>query len=480
MVGDFYNQLFWDGVDDPEDSYSPRDKTMFGGTKGKFNGLAYLLDDTADFRGPPGKPPPENFRRARQRSNMGEDYYYDEGDMPRRPFNYYEDDEFPPVGRGGNGQGPPYTRTRLDSQDDAAAEPYGSFADANLNCKYYFLTPPNDAPIIRVEQNLQPPDIWEETPAQQIIRKRRSSGGQSLWQGGDVVSKPDGNNGITRKSRGSTNGDWAAEKVANWFRDEGDEYYGERPPARERKSWAPPTDVFSTFFRMDKREMSRQAEIYNRNMGIGSNRDKAAKIPKEERRKGFAYRYDADDSDDSDDSLIVDADVIVTDIDDSKEDFDKEPKDDVTDSKIKEPQEVGEAKVESPSANAENLKEKRPNIPKQEQKQQSWQKNAEEESKDPMKEPVSRAEVNKDPQTKAAGSRTESSRAADNWEQRALARDRIPPKVPAWGPNGDMGMDAQEKAYLDAVQEVSNAEIRLDQRKKQLEEAEENIEILKL
>lgn len=170
---------------------------------------------------------------------------------------------------------------------------------------------------------------------------------------------------------------------------------------------------------------------------------------------GYAYRYDADDLDDG---PIVDADVIVSDVDDTKEELaekEKEPKKVTVDSKTKETGSAGARTEEMPKEKRPNI----PNIPKTDQKTQKPWKQDRKQNRETQKAKASKA---------------------DDWEQRALARDRIPPKVPAWGPNGDLGMDAQEKAYYDAMQEVSEAEIRLEQRKKQLEEAEETIEILKL
>ena len=426
---------------------------MFGGTKGKFNGLAFLLDDP---QAPRGKPPPENFRRG-QRANMGDDYYYDEDDMPRRPFQYDN------INGGGDGKGPPYTRLESQSPDDDDYPPH--FA-ADANRKYYFVTPPNDLPIIRVEENLKPE--FRQSEAQDLLRQRRRDA-QNIWQGGDILNSQDGYayNGASRRRRNNNNNDedWASKKVANWFRDDGDEADGydglrddqyERPSGnrrgRSRQTWANPTDVLGAFFRMDKREMERQAEMYNQNMGIGPKRDRPADGPREERRKGYAYRYDVDDADDS---PIVDADVIVSDVEETKEDIAAAEAEAAPEEPpiVKQVNETGSVKA-TKATTEEPPVEKRPNIPKQNQRQSQSRP-----PEQPRKEKPSRA---------------------DDWEQRALARERIPPKVPAWGPNGDLGMDAQEKAYYDAVQEVSNGEIRLEQRKKQLEEAEERIEILKL
>ena len=166
---------------------------MFGGTKGKFNGLAFLLDDP---QAPRGKPPPENFRRG-QRANMGDDYYYDEDDMPRRPFQYDN------INGGGDGKGPPYTRLESQSPDDDDYPPH--FA-ADANRKYYFVTPPNDLPIIRVEENLKPE--FRQSEAQDLLRQRRRDA-QNIWQGGDILNSQDGYayNGASRRRRNNNNND---------------------------------------------------------------------------------------------------------------------------------------------------------------------------------------------------------------------------------------------------------------------------------
>ena len=44
------------------------------------------------------------------------------------------------------------------------------------------------------------------------------------------------------------------------------------------------------------------------------------------------------------------------------------------------------------------------------------------------------------------------------WEERALAVERVPPaNVPAWGPTGDLGIDARTKALQDVLQDIATA-----------------------
>jgi len=74
-VRSFYDRLFWYGVD-PSDMAGPEDKTIFGGTKGKFNGLSYANPDLVVKR--PRRRRPRNAPR-------------DEVDEPRREDREYEE-----------------------------------------------------------------------------------------------------------------------------------------------------------------------------------------------------------------------------------------------------------------------------------------------------------------------------------------------------------------------------------------------------
>ena len=76
---DLYDRLFWYGFD-PEDTGGVGDKTVFGGTKGKFNGLAYLDDanKVSPVRTSRGK------RRPRSRSVRS--YYEDDIDEDEEDY----------------------------------------------------------------------------------------------------------------------------------------------------------------------------------------------------------------------------------------------------------------------------------------------------------------------------------------------------------------------------------------------------------
>ena len=77
-VKDLYDRLFWYGMDEEDGDWVPQsyDKTVFGGTRGKFNALAYLED------GYDARPPPRRIKRRLPPLERGgvEDGYRDEID----------------------------------------------------------------------------------------------------------------------------------------------------------------------------------------------------------------------------------------------------------------------------------------------------------------------------------------------------------------------------------------------------------------
>jgi hypothetical protein len=64
------------------------------------------------------------------------------------------------------------------------------------------------------------------------------------------------------------------------------------------------------------------------------------------------------------------------------------------------------------------------------------------------------------------------------WEERALAYERVPPLgVPAWGPSGDLGIDARTKATLDALQQIRDAKNKVEMKEARVREAKEEVVI---
>jgi hypothetical protein len=67
-----------------------------------------------------------------------------------------------------------------------------------------------------------------------------------------------------------------------------------------------------------------------------------------------------------------------------------------------------------------------------------------------------------------------------SWEERALAVERVPPSgVAAWGPTGEVGVDARTKATLDALEEIREATRKVELKEEQCIDAREELVVLK-
>lgn len=255
---DFYDRLFWYGFD-PSETTDVGDKTVFGGTKGKFNGLAYL---NASER------PSRNGRR-----------------LPPSRRDYVDDDDY-----------------FYDDDDEA-------YADEDIDDNYYNqasraagrgLKPPNDLPIPRSEKI---------DPADRRAARRRSRQRRMDDSFGDDYGYND-----------NRANNWVSKQVSSWFigeDEDDDEDYDDRSRRRQRRrqssEWSP-FNVLDTFLGVDRDELEYKAGMYNQNMGIGRRRRGS---PREKpRRPGYAYRYV--DTDDDDSLPVADFDTIVDAIENDK------------------------------------------------------------------------------------------------------------------------------------------------------------------
>lgn len=448
MFNDLYNQLFWYGFD-PDESTSPADKTMFGGTKGKFNGLAYLSDTQEDGVPRPALPP-----RGRN------DNYYDDDE----DYDVEDEDFNDTLDRIERGAGTNYYDVRsrrkqelyYNDEDDKGSsvrsnerlerEFVGAMRKKMIpHAKQYFVTPPNDQPrpIIEDPEVLASRAPSSSRPDSRPKRKRRPR--RSPWEDED-------NNAIRRQSdkyydeyeedykyedttrqrrtSSSQKNGWVSPTVSNWFTDEdnGDPEWKKRrmessgkSSGKRNASWRSPFEAVGNFLGFDNGELDYQAEMYNRQMGIGPRKGSketwSSQRHPDRRRQGYAYRYDVDMSVYG---SVVDADVVEDDANGIGE-------------KVKE-----DGKV---------------------QKNRS-----------------SNTDSAPDPAEDQGSTKKERS-----WQERAIAMERIPPAgVPAWGPSGDLGMDARMKATIDAMQDIQDAKYRLNQKLKREEEALDDITILKV
>lgn len=323
-VSDFYNRLFWYGFDPDEAADSPADKTMFGGTKGKFNGLAYLYDGGLTL------PPSQRRRKS-------------------RALPYRDDDD-----------------------DDEDLEAYkGEYIERTAPRGD---TPPYDSP--------RPRRSDREVSVSSRPSTRRSRRRQQLRNGYM-------DNGVQDNEDRNRQTD-----IASWFDVDDDE--------EEGNSFNP----FDIFLGRNRQSLSRQAEEYNRSMGLdGENsleprNGRRRRNPQRSRRPGFAYPYNAQEDDDDD--RVVEIETIL---------------------------EEGNAAEKSSDAE--------------------------------VPPPVRRQEM--------------------TWEERSLAMERVPPaNIPAWGPSGALGVDARTHAITEAVQDIIEAQRRVEAKEARVEKTREELSILKV
>jgi hypothetical protein len=396
-IRDLYNRLFWYGFDPSDEaSTSPADPTMFGGTKGKFNGLAYLGDGGATMDRPMRRPRNKRQTEMPVDDDYDDEYFEDEYEYDSDNFDAWEvtrkDGNQRDDGRSTSRERPPPPQPRAP------------------------VTPPYDPPMFM----RSPPTEVPYPPADSTARRRK---------------RPP-------TARGGGNGrDWVSREVSSWFGpgdgDDATNSYGDdeeedrggdrgREASRGRRSdrrrssessWSL-FGAVESFLGLDRTDMDARALEYDRKMGIerGRNRDgrqrrrQPGQDPvsstfgpsrRRERRKGYAYRYEDDDG--TPPIAEVDASPVEDD--------------------------------EAATAEAGTTK----------------------------------------------GPTQASSDTEMSWEVRALAVERVPPSgIPAWGPTGDLGIDARTKAILDALEDIQLAKDVVSERTAAVEKAKEDLAILRI
>lgn len=216
------------------------DKTVFGGTKGKFNGLSFLYDaeeaKPTNRRSPRGLPPA---------GTIDYDDFYDleEG------AEYYDE-----IG---------------DDQSDKVSQRRS-------------LKPPMDLPYPRSE------------PQEPQARQSRSRPSRR----GDYYERADDDevHGLRQRGRSTS----ASKQVSSWFSsggediddDLGDTNFEARRRRRNQESEWSPFNVLDVFFGVNRDQMKGQADEYNAKMGIGEARSRRRKLERASpRRPGYTYRY---------------------------------------------------------------------------------------------------------------------------------------------------------------------------------------------
>jgi hypothetical protein len=376
IIERLYDRIFFYGFDMDDQSSGVGDKTVFGGTKGKFNGLKYLALSMGDN--------PTSYMRNNNRS--GPNAQTARGLPPARDGesdkDYYQD----------------------DYQDDN-----------------------------------QPEDSYPSESVRNRFQRR-------MERGRNVSGRSRGASYYDEEDFGFTSGwdgrDWVSEQVSTWFTEDDvddsyvvddakDRYNDQSVPmdrqtqrrrrrGRQQSDWTP-LGMLDSFFRIDREQMSFKAAEYDSKMGVRQSRTRRRKEdwsgpPQQEKpqRAGFAYRYDARIHDDDSPTVV---DIHAT----------EEIEDD-------------------PGTEASNDKG--------------------------QSAPESKVKMNNQ-----GGKRAKKSDMS--WEERQAAVERVPPaNVPAWGPKGELPINARQKAIVDALKDIQTAKRKLNERVKGEIRARDEVAIL--
>jgi hypothetical protein len=245
---DLYNRIFWYGFD-PADTTSPADRTVFGGTKGKFNGLAYLKDGV-------GVMPSDKRSRQRRPRNRDED------DLESKDDDYYETDT-----------------ASYQEEPTSEERPPTQFRQS--------VTPPYDPPRPM-------PRGPTPVPVSPRRRERRQAPRSRGYNEEDDFEDDDFE---------PLSGDWVSSKISSWFQageeddeeEEEEDRRGRRKKQRPDSSSSSPFKVLDVFFGLNRDRLGEKAEMYDRQMGLRTNEDwsraSKEKNPRRQRRKGYAYPY---------------------------------------------------------------------------------------------------------------------------------------------------------------------------------------------
>ncbi len=287
----FYDQFFWYGFDIDENA-QVGDNTVFGGTKGKFNGFNYLLPEADDDERSRPTRPNSARRLPPSRNGTNGAIARDSGRRPRRieESDYYLDGD--------------------DSEydDDDEEDDYTRVEDPRKKRKpvsYSEFKPPTDRTSTRKDPIDEYDDYDNYDEDEYMEERRRSPRNAPRYDDDDEYT--DRRSGGRRRRR---------QKQSN-----------------SGPEWSP-LNMIESFLGIDREEMNYKADVYNAKMGIGKRgrsigedeRNSRRRLPARQRsarddpeRAGYAYRYDATLDDESTPILDVDlADDEDSDISDSK------------------------------------------------------------------------------------------------------------------------------------------------------------------
>lgn len=405
-VADLYDRLFWYGFN-PDESIAPGDKTLFGGTKGKFNGLNFFEDD--EKRRKPEKArrrkrPPQAFRADEWyddiMDSLDSEYSTEEVEVseserrvPRSDSDFSKRRSLPP-------EETEYYEDEGDYPDDDVAE---EEEEELIMTETTTRQPKPEVKSPRRRRPQPPPEdfYYEE---ERFERRRPRDAGTSRGTRRPSAKRP-------------RSGDRISNQVSSWFGpgDTGDyesewsDDYDRRRPRRrpiedDDGSWSF-TGILDGIFGVNREEVDMNAAMYNRQMGLEKS-NLPQRRSSRRRRPGQAYPF-VEDREEAVPAATYEEDLELADVVDV------------------------DAVIED-----------------------------EEDSKEAKRKPKRKRE------------RT--------IEERSAAFERVPPSgVPAWGPSGEVGVDARTKATLDALEDIREATRKVELKEEECIEAKEDIVVMK-
>jgi hypothetical protein len=528
---DLYNRLFWFGLEPLEDTsssngsggtdkYNDRNnyaydsdsdkRTMFGGTKGKFNGLSFLYDSV-------GVVPPEQQRPYRQSRRQRESFEYDNANNDNNNNNddddYDDDKELsndryrPPVQPQQRQQPsrsvpvtPPYDPPRVPTFSRTTATTttinnYDDDVDGNDSTNQPSSSS-SSSPPVDINRNTEDDfdDMYNDRGGAGSRRRRRSRSTQS--------TPPNRGGESSSSSR-----DWVTHTVASWFNEDnrdtttvmdrtrssstttvdGTSRREQRRRRRQRNdssssmnsdnniwdTYSQPldgrtgymedesnndnviiplfqslTNTLETFLGLDREVQGQRAEEYNKRMGLGWN-EKDTNSQQRRRRSTTATTITRDD----------------------RQSNNRQPG----------PRQQRRPGVDRLSSN----------ISKQPERSSSnYVKTPLDEMDEDVlvnhvldTEPLPLSALDDDVDDEVENNMdTYQDRKTLSWEERAMAMDRVPPVgMVAWGPEGAVyDIDARTKAWHDAMVDVQSIHDQLQMYEQQIVDIRDAMSILQI
>ena len=411
-------------------------RNVFGASPGKFNALVFLDNQGSKDQDWIPRRLPRGATRRRAQENEGSFLLPFDGEDDNDEAVNYRD------------------YYHKDDDDDEWTDTDWFYNEAVPS------TPPYDPP------RYEPFDESTTIFPKPSIRQRRRERGDRNWQSMDNDDGPQGRRRRRRRDERLLNSD----PTSVWFQQDEDgnefESLDRKRQKRQRGSrtrgyieeedgdgldWtAPLSSMVDSFFGVNRKELDRRANVYNQQMGIRRTRvedneddnysyknnndpyrNRQLRRRKMQRRQGHAYPYLPDDEEEEEDSPPVADYELVTELDDS---------------------DIGSSNSQKGNHHDMDGSSHQSN---HESSPQEVNRNRREES-DPRPRELS-------------------------WEERAMAMERVPPaNVRAWGPSGELAVDARTQAISDVLQDVMEGKRLVESKEQAVAQAKEQLSILRV